>query len=236
MNTEPWIGEVHAYNGICPSCMEKEQDENQVSEEGVDDITLDKKDEEKGEVLEKTLEIPQKEPDEIDKILLSSLEEKANDVLSGKGSIHVLIKEIKDDLINKANERIEETYESFDINKKEAQQVVKNAEFILQYLTEYKEYLDELNNRLKEKPSLKIKSTLGKIHKESMASLPKGITKEMLLDKKELLKLVSTKTEEFYGIYSDTEDVFELTKKMGLHPFNEIQKELNTLPFYSKDT
>jgi hypothetical protein len=232
LNTEPWIGVVHAYNGICSSCMEEENHENDTKQDNKGDINLDKKDKDILEKLEESTENCITLPLERDKILLSNLEKKANEVISGESSIYVLIKEIKDDLINKANERIEETYESFDINKIEAQKVVKNTEYILEYLSDYKEYMDKLINKLKEKPSLKIKSTLGKIHKESIANLPKSITKEMLLDKKEVLKIVFTKTEEFYNFYSETEDVFELTKKMGLHPFTEIQRELSTLPFY----
>ena len=48
-----------------------------------------------------------------------------------------------------------------------------------------------------------------------------------------MLKTLSDKAVKWYNIYADTKDVFELTKKMGLHPFNEIQKKLSTLPFYT---
>ncbi len=79
---------------------------------------------------------------------------------------------------------------------------------------------------------MKVKTALDKVSKESMASLPKDIAKDVFLSRKALLKTVSENAVNWYNIYSDTKDAFELIKKLGLHPFNEIQKKLNTLPFY----
>lgn len=44
--------------------------------------------------------------------------------------------------------------------------------------------------------------------------------------------IVSDKAVNCYKIYSGMKEPFEITKKMVLHPFNEIQKKLRTLPFY----
>ncbi|MHA1106537.1 MAG: hypothetical protein ACTSPN_12590 [Promethearchaeota archaeon] len=231
-STAPWIGEVHAYNGICPSCIAGEQQENQMQQESQDDHVEDKHETENSEATKDNQESTQSSPLEIEKRLLSSLEQKANVVLSGEGSIVVLIKEIKDDLVDKAKERIGETYKSFDVNKIEAQKVVDQAENILDYLSEYKDYMDDLVKKLQDNPKMKVKTAIDKVFKESMVNLPKNVTKDAFLNKKVILKTVSDKALKLYNIYSDTKDVSELTKKMGLHPFYEIQKKLSTLPFY----
>ncbi len=231
-STTPWIGEVHAYNGICPSCMAGEKQDNQMQQESQYDHVEDKHDAEHAETMKDNHESTQSSPLEIEKRLLSSLEQKANVVLSGEGSIVVLIKEIKDDLVDKAKERIGKTFKSFDVNKIEAQKVVDHAENILDYLSEFKDYMDDLVKKLQDNPKMKVKTAIDKVFKESIANLPKGGTKDVFLNKKDILKTVSDKTLKFYNIYSDTKDVSELTKKMGLHPFYEIQKKLSTLPFY----
>jgi len=79
---------------------------------------------------------------------------------------------------------------------------------------------------------MKVKTAIEKVFKETMANMPKDVAKDVLLNKKAMLKTVFGKAVKWYSIYSDTEDVYELTKKMVLHPFNEIQKKLSTLPFY----
>ena len=61
------------------------------------------------------------------------------------------------------------------------------------------------------------------------------MAKDILINKKTMLKNVFGKAVKWYNIYADTSDAMELTKKMVLHPFNEIQKKLGTLPFYSSD-
>ncbi len=231
-NTEIWIGEVHAYNGICPSCMGGEQQNNQTQQESSKDHMGDKHDREYTERTEDIHEETQSSLIEIERNLLSSLEQKANDVLNGEGSINVLIKEIKDGLVDKAKERIEETFQSFDAGKIDAQKVVKYAENILDYLSEYKDYMDNVIIKIQNKPKMKIKTAIDKVFKESMANMPKDVSKDILLDKKVMLKSVSEEAVNCYKIYSDMKDGFEITKKMVLHPFNEIQKKLRTLPFY----
>ena len=225
INTTPWIGEVHAYEGICPSCLSEEQQTNQVQQEITDDHLVEKHDTNKTENI-------QSSPLEIERRLLSSLEQKANEVFSGEGSIVVLIKEIKDDLIDKAKVRIGETYKSFEVNKIEAQKAIDYAENILNCLGEYKDYVECLDRKLQDNPKMKVKTAINKVLKESIANLPKNVSKEEFLNKKIILKTVSDKAVNLYNIYSDTKDVFELTKKMGIHPFNEIKEKLSTLPFY----
>ncbi|MHA1670276.1 MAG: hypothetical protein ACTSV5_06810 [Promethearchaeota archaeon] len=232
-STTPWIGEVHTYNGICPSCLASEKQEDQKQQEITKDPVLDKLDTEHIETMRNNHESTQSSHLEIERRLLSSLEQKANDIFSGKGSIVVLIKEIKDNLIEKAKERIGETYKSFDVNKIEAQKVVDDAENILDYLNEYKDYMDNLAKKLQDKPKMKVKTAIDKVFKESIANIPKGVGKDSFLDKKAILKTVSDKAVKWYNIYSDTKDLSELTKKMSLHPFNEIQKKLSILPFYA---
>ena len=232
-NTETWIGEVHAYNGICPSCLAGEQQVNQMEQESAEDHMVDKHDTEHDEKMIANHESTQSSPLEIERSLLSKLEQKANDVLSGEGSINVLIKEIKDDLVDKAKERIGETFKNFDVNKIDAQKVVDYAENILDYLSEYIDYMNNVVKKLQDNPKMKVKTAIDKFFKESMANMPKDVAKDVLLNKKAMLKTLSDKAVKWYNIYADTKDVFELTKKMGLHPFNEIQKKLSTLPFYT---
>jgi len=227
-STTPWIGEVHAYNGICPSCMAGEQQDNQMQQESIEDHVM-----ENTEATKDILESTQSSPLEIERRLLSSLEQKANDVISGEGSIVVLIKEIKDDLVDKAKERIEETFKGFDVNKIEAQEVVDYTENILEYLGEYIDYMDNVAKKLQGNPKMKVKTALNKVFKDSIGNIQKDVGRDSFLNKKAILKTVSDKAVKCYNIYSDTKDVFELTKKMGLHPFNEIQKKLSTLPFYA---
>ena len=123
-STAPWIGEVHTYDGICPSCIEGEQQENQIEQENAEDHIINKHDTEQVETMIDNHEPTQSSPIEIEKNLLSKLEQRATDVLSGEGSIHVLIKEIKDGLVDKAKKRIEETFQSFDVNKIDAQKII----------------------------------------------------------------------------------------------------------------
>ncbi|KKK42918.1 MAG: hypothetical protein Lokiarch_31280 [Candidatus Lokiarchaeum sp. GC14_75] len=231
-NTESWIGEVHVYTGICPSCMAGEQQENQMQQKNAVDPYINKNITEETERLKDIHEHTQTSPIEIEKDLLSGLGQKANDVLFGEGSINVLIKEIKDGLIDKAKKRIGETFQSFDVNKIDAQKVVNYAENILDYLNEYKNYMDNVIKKLQDNRKMKVKTAIGKVFKESMVNMPKDVAKDVLLNKKARLKIVSEKAVKWYNIYSDTRDVFELTKQMGLHPFKEIQKKLSTLPFY----
>jgi len=232
-NSKSWIGEVHIYKGICPSCMEEEQQENQIQQEVLDNQMVDKHDTVCPEKMITDNETTQTSPIEIDKNLLFHLEQKANDVLSSKSSIDVLIKEIKDDLVEKAKEKIEETFESFDVKKIDAQKVVDYAENILDYLSEYINYMDSVVNKLQNKPKMKVKTAIDKVFKESMANIQKDVAKDVLFNKKEILKTVSDKAVKWYNIYSNTKNTFELTKKMVLHPFTEIQKKLCTLPFYA---
>lgn len=232
-NTETWIGEVHTYNGICPSCIEEDQQKDQMQQEIAEDHVVDKHYEEQTETEKDIHERAQSTPIEIERSLLSNLEQKANDVLSGQGSIDVLIKEIKDGLVDKAKQRIEETIQSFDSSKIDAQKVVDYAEKTFDYLSEYKDYMDDVVKKLQFKPKMKVKTAIEKVFKDTMANLPKDVAKDVFLNKKTILKTVYGKAIKWYGIYSDTTDVHELTKKMVLHPFNEIQKKFSTLPFYT---
>jgi len=212
--------------------MAGEQQENQMQQESTEDHIVDKHDREQHERMKNIHESIQSSPIEIEKNLLSSLVQRANDVLYGESSIDVLIKEIKDDLVDNARERIGETFQSFDVGKIDAQKVVDYADNILAYLSEYKDYMDNVIIKIQNKPKIKVKTAIDKVFKESMANMPKDIAKDVLLNKKAMLKTVSDKAVKWYNIYSDTKDVLELTKKMVLHPFNEIQKKLGTLPFY----
>jgi len=232
-NTETWIGEVHTYDGICPLCMAGEQQENHIQQENAEDNIIEKHNTKPTGRLKDIHENTQSTPIEIERNLLLSLEQKANDVFSGKYSIEVLIKEFKDELVDKAKERIRETIQSFDLSKHNAQKVVDFAEKTFDYLSEYKIYLDNLIKKLQDKPKMNIKSAIEKIFKETKANIPKDGAKDVLHNKKAKLKNVFGKTIKWYSFYSDTEDVYDLTKKMFLHPFNEIQKKLSTLPFYS---
>jgi len=237
-NTESWIGEVHTYNGICSSCKETEQDE--------DSSTLEKSEFEGEEQMitnnditesvDQEKEIPESSQSsqlENEKTILSSLEKRAVDILSSGGSIDVLIKEIKLGLVDKARERIEETFQSFDVNKIEAQKTVDYVERTFGYLSEYKDYMDNVVVKLQHKPKMNVKTAIEKVFKDIIAEIPKDIAKEVINNKKAMLKTVNDKALKWYNIYSDTSDALELTKKMFIHPFNEIQKKLSTLPFYS---
>jgi hypothetical protein len=179
------------------------------------------------------LESIQSSPIEIDRSLLSSLEQKARDVFSGEGSIDVLIKEINDGLVDKAKEGIEETIQSFNASKIKAQIVVKYAEKTFSFLSEYKDYMDKVVKRLQDKHKMKVKRATEKVIKETMANMQKDVAKDVLLNKKTNIKNVFGKAVKWYAIYSDKEDVYNLTKKMFLHSFNEIHKKFNTLPFNS---
>ncbi len=232
-NTEIWIGEVHTYNGICPLCIAGEQQENQTQQDSAEDHIMNKYDTEPTKRMKNNLESTQASPIEIERSLLSSLEQKVNDVLSGEGSIDVLIKEIQDGLVDKAKERIGETIQSFDASKIDAQKVVDYVEKTFEYLSEYKKYMDNVVKKLQDNPKMKVKTAIEKVFKETMSNMPKDVPKDVLLNKKAMLKNVFGKAEKWYNIYSDTKDVYELTKKMVLHPFNEIQKKLSTLPFYT---
>ena len=249
-DTASWIGEVHIYNGICPTCIAREQQENhkqqesarRVSEQNRDmfsrlknaeDRMVNKHDTEHTERMKDLHETTQSSPLEIEKSLLSRLEQKANDVLSGEGSVDVLIKEIKVELVDKAKERIGDTFQIFDANKINAQKVIDYVENTFDYLSEYKDYMDKIVKKLQDKPKIKVKTAIEKVFKETMANMPKDVAKDVLLNKKATLKTVFGKAVKWYSIYSDTKDVYELTKKMVLHPFNEIQKKLSTLPFYT---
>jgi len=232
-DTETWIGEVHTYEGFCSLCMTGDKEENQILQEGDEDLLDDKHDRDHVEKTKHIHERTQSSPIEVERNFLSSLGQKANDVLSGKGSIYVLIKEMKDDLVDKAKERIEETFQSFDVNKIDALKVVDSAENIMAYLSEYKDFMDKVVIKLQIKPKMKVKIAISKVFKDSMAQMPKDISKDVLLTKKAMLNTVSDKAVEWYNIYSDTKDALQLTKKMVLHPFNKIQKKLGTLPFYA---
>lgn len=231
-STEPWIGEVHAYTGICPSCNEEEQEINQIQQETADDHKVDSQTAEHTERVKDNYDATESSPIEIERNYLSNLERNASDVLSNGGSIQVLIKEIKDGLVEKARERIEETFQSFDVRKIEAQKLVDYADNLLDYMSEYNEYMDKVVIKLQSKPKMKVKAAIDKVFKDSMATLPKDISKDVLLAKKKMLNNVSDKAAEWYNLYSDIKDPLELTKKMVFHPFNEIQKKLGTLPFY----
>jgi len=232
-DTTPWIGEVHAYDGICTSCIAGEQLDNQMQQESTENHEGDNLDTELTETMKDNHKSVQPSPIEIERRLLSSLEQKANDVLSRKGSIVVLIKEIKDNLVDKAKERIGETFKSFDVNKIEAQKVIDYAENSLDCLSEYEDYVDCMVKKLQDNPKMKVKTAITEVFKEFITNLPKTLSKEQFLNKKVILKSVSEKAVKLYNFYSDTNDSFELTKKMGLHPFNEIKEKLSTLPFYA---
>jgi len=229
--TETWIGEVHLYEGFCPSCI-TEKEESDIPQESVEDNTTNNVTVQSEENEDK-IESNQSSPIEIEKAFLSNLAQKADEVISGQGSINVLIKEIKDGLVDKAKERIEESIQSFDVSRIEAQKIIDYAEETFDYILEYKDYIDGVVKKLQDKPKMKVKTAIEKIFKDTMANLPKDIAKDVLLNKKATLKTVYEKAVDWYSIYSDTEDVTELTKKMTLHPFTEIQKKLGTLPFYS---
>ncbi|MFX1597159.1 MAG: hypothetical protein ACFFBK_13970 [Promethearchaeota archaeon] len=232
-STETWIGEVHTYDGICPSCIEGKQENNQKQQEIAEDYTINIDNREYTEIIENTLIKAHSSPIEIEKQLLSSLVLKANALFSGEGSIDVLIKEIKDELVDKAKVRIEETIQSFDAYKIDAQKMINYTEKTFDYLSEYKEYMDNVMNMLQDKPKMKVKTAIEKAYKETIKNMPKDIAKDVLLDKKAIYKTVYGKAVKWYSIYSDIEDIYELTRKMVLHPFNEIQKKLSTLPFYT---
>ncbi len=232
-NTALYIGEVHTYNGICPSCMAGEQQEDQLQQEIAEDLIVNKYDSEQVEAIKEIHESTQSSPIEIEKNLLSRLEQKANEVLSSGGSVDVLIKEIKDGLVEKAKERIEEVFQSFDVNKIDAQKVVDYVENTFNYVSEYKGYMDCVVKKLQDKPKMKVKTAIEKVFKETMSNMPKDVAKDALLNKKAMLKAVFGEAMECYSIYSDTKDALELTKKMVLHPFKTIQNKLSTLPFYA---
>ncbi len=232
-NTTPWIGEVHTYNGICPLCMASEQQENQMQKESIEDHIVNNYDTEQDVRIEDVHESTQSSAIEIEKDLLSRLEQMANDVLFDQGSIDVLIKEIKVGLVDKAKERIEATFQSFDVNKIDAQKVVDYAVKTLDYLSEYKDYIDNVVIKLQANPKMKVKTAIEKVYKDSLGNIPKIVSKDILLNKKTMLKIVFEKSVKWYSIYSDEENDLELTKKMVLHPFTEIQKKLSTLPFYT---
>lgn len=232
-NTALYIGEVHTYNGICPSCMAGEQQEDQLQQEIAEDLIVNKYDSEQVEAIKEIHESTQSSPIEIEKNLLSRLEQKANEVLSSGGSVDVLIKEIKDGLVEKAKERIEEVFQSFDVNKIDAQKVVDYVENTCNYVSEYKGYMDCVVKKLQDKPKMKVKTAIEKVFKETMSNMPKDVAKDALLNKKAMLKVVFGEVMECYSIYSDTKDALELTKKMVLHPFKTIQNKLSTLPFYA---
>jgi hypothetical protein len=213
--------------------MEGEQQENQMQQESVEDYMVNKFDTEHVEGMSDIQESTQSSALEIEKSLLSRLEQEANDVLSGGGSMNVLIKEIRVGLVDKANERIGETFQSFDAGKIDAEKIVDFVENTCDYLSEYKDYMDCVVTKLQNKPKMKVKTGLEKVFKETIANMPKDVAKDVLLNKKATLKTVFEKAVEWYSIYSDTNDVLELTKRMVLHPFNEIQRKLSTLPFYA---
>ncbi len=237
INTEPWIGEVHTYNGLCPSCVEIEQEEPlgdekleiESEKQMIEDITNIEHTEKIMEVDEST----QSSQIEIEKKILSNLEQRVNDVLSGGGSIDVLIKEIKLGLVDKARDRIEKTFQSFDVNKIDAQKTVDYVEKTFEYLSEYKDYMDNVIIKIRTKPKMNVKTAIEKVYKDIMSEIPKGVAKDVIDNKKTMLKIVNGKALKWYSIHSDTNDVMDITKKMVLHPFNEIQKKLSTLPFYS---
>ena len=145
----------------------------------------------------------------------------------------VLIKDIKIELVDKAKERIEETIQSFDAKKLDAQKVMDYVDKTFEYLSEYKEYMDEVVKKLQTNPKMNVKTSIEKVYKESLGNLPKKLAKDVLVSQKALLKKIHGKAEKWYVIHSDIDNALELTKKMVLHPFNEIQKKLSTLPFYN---
>ncbi|MFW9896233.1 MAG: hypothetical protein ACFFD7_10550, partial [Candidatus Thorarchaeota archaeon] len=110
------------------------------------------------------------------------------------------------------------------------------AESILDYLSEYKEYMDNVIIKLHDRPKIEVKVAIDKVLKESISNIPKDISKDILLNKKAMLNIVSDKAKEWYNFYSDkkvAKDALKLTSKMVLHPFKEIQDKLNNLPFYN---
>ncbi|MFX0075674.1 MAG: hypothetical protein ACFE96_09540 [Candidatus Hermodarchaeota archaeon] len=230
-NTETWIGEVHIYNGTCPSCIEEEPKEKQRQQE--QDIISSIDYMESPQPMKDAIETKESLSIENEKTLLKNLEQKASEVLSYGSSIDVLIKEIKDGLVEKAKERIKETIQDFDVSKIEAQKVIEYTEKTFDYLSEYKDYMDNVIKKLQDKPKMKVKTALDKVFKEIMTNMPKDIAKDALLNKKTTLKIIFGKAIKWYDFYSGIEDVNELTKKMFLHPFNEIKKKLSTLPFYA---
>ncbi|MFX0035806.1 MAG: hypothetical protein ACFE9I_09215 [Candidatus Hermodarchaeota archaeon] len=232
-STATWIGEVHTYDGICLSCIEGKQENNQTQQEIAEDYTINIDNREHTEIIENTLKKAHSSPIEIEKQLLLSLVSKASVLFSGEGSIDVLIKEIKDELVDKAKVRIEETIQSFDAYKIDAQKVINYVEKTFDYLSEYKEYMDNVVKKLQDKPKMKVKTAIEKVYKDTIVNLPKEVAKDVLLNKKELYKTVYSKAVKWYNFYSDIEDIYDLTKKMTLHPFNEVQKKLSTLPFYT---
>ncbi|MFW9999251.1 MAG: hypothetical protein ACFE9Q_12725 [Candidatus Hodarchaeota archaeon] len=232
-DTVPWIGEVHTYNGMCPSCIDEEKNGNQLQQEVAENHVMNKDDTETIEGVKDTHEDIQSSPIEIEKDILSRLEQMANDVISSNSSIDVLIKEIKVGLVDKAKERIEKTFQSFDVNIIDAQKVVDYVDKTFDYLSEYKDYMDNVIKKLQSNPKLKVKTAIEKVYKDTLGNMPKNVAKDVLFDKKTMLKTIFGKSVKWYNIYSDTEDVMELTKKMVLHPFNEIQKKISTLPFYT---
>jgi hypothetical protein len=211
--------------------MSEEQHKNQIEREGIDEYILT--DTVITENIKDNHQTTQSSQIDLERRLLATLELKANDVFFSEGSIDVLIKEIKDELINKAKYRIEETFKSFDVNKIDAQKVIDYAENFLDYLSEYKDYMDKMVNKLQAKPKMKVKSAIEKVFKDSMDNLAKDVAKDVFLKNKAMLKTVYENTLKWYDIYSDTKDVFELTKKMSLHPFHEIKMKLSNLPFYT---
>lgn len=230
-NTETWIGEVHMYNGTCPSCIEEEPQEEQIQQE--QDLISSTDHMESTQPMKNTIETSKSSSIENEKSLLQNLEQKANEVLSYKGSIDVLIKEIRDGLVEKAKERIEETIQDFDVSKIEAQKVIDYIEKTFDYLSEYKDYMDNVVKKLQDKPKMKVKTALEKVFKEAITNMSKEVAKDVLLNKKATLKLAYGKAVKWFNVYSSIEDVNELTNKMYLHPFNEIQKKLSSLPFYT---
>jgi hypothetical protein len=229
-NTETWIGEVHMYSGTCPSCREEVQQKSVKK-----DLTMNEINNLQLEGTKDVQENQKTTPTDLDKDLLLNLKQKANDILSGLGSVEVLIKEIKDDLVGRARKKIEETFQSFDVGKIDAQKVVKSAERILDYLSEYQDYMNKVVKKIQEKPKMKVKTAIEKVYKESTSEISNEIAKDAFLNRKSMLKKVYGKAVKWYEIYSKTEDVLDLTKKMILHPFNEIQKKLGTLPFYNSN-
>ena len=237
-NTESWIGEVHKYTGTCPSCMAREHPENLFTDEKLEihrekPLIVNKYDTEHADKMKDIHESTQSSTIEIEKSLLSRLEQKANDVLSGGGSIDVLIKEIKVELVDKAKERIGETFQSFDANRINAQKVIDYVENKFDYLSVYEDYMDKVVKKLQDKPKIKVKTAIEKVFKETMTNMPKNVPKAVFLNKKVMLKTAFGEAVDCYGIYSDTKDSLELTKKMVLHPFKTIQNKLLTLPFYA---
>ncbi|MFX1569295.1 MAG: hypothetical protein ACFFCV_13105 [Promethearchaeota archaeon] len=238
-STTTWIGEVHTYDGLCPACNELKQDEELSIEEnlefeGVEPIIADIDITESAEEIKEIPEMTQSSQIENEKRILSSLEQRANEVLYSGGSIDVLIKEIKMGLVDKAKDRIEETFQSFDVNKIDAQNTIGYVEKTFEYLSDYKDYMDNVVTKLKYKPKMNVKTAIEKVFRDTISDMPKDLAKDILNNKKTMLKIVNNKALKWYDIYSDTSDALELTKKMTLHPFNEIQKKLSTLPFYSQ--